>query len=279
MELLNDREVDDTSVLCKHFLQISCNWQITNNKQYYDAFTVTASSQESEKTNYEDIVSLNTCISLQPTEPNNEPCMLDIKLTNGQKISRIALVSEAYLLEFFKEFGEYETTIYAEFIDEFEDNIVHFAETAIIPHTTEASIKFTKTRRKKPVMWIYGIRLYLTEPSNEPKNFSTEIFNPETIQTFLTKLTFKNEGNNVTNDVHSCFKNLLNSSRTRSTQENNEKETEQSTSESNVSNSVDIVSYIDNKFQDMEAKLMKRIDEMEQKTNEKLDTILKQLQS
>ncbi|CAK9824320.1 hypothetical protein ANTRET_LOCUS2505 [Anthophora retusa] len=264
MELSNGQQVNDTSVLCKEFLEISCNWQITNNKQYYDAFTVAPSSQESEKTNYEDIVSLNTCISLQPTESTNEPCMLDIKLTNDQKISRIALVSEAYILEFFKQFGEYETTIYAEFIDEFEDNTVHFAETAIIPHTTEASIKFTKTRHKNSVMWIYGIRLYLTEPSNEPKNFSTEIFNPEIIQNFLSRLSFKNP---------------LKSSKPRSVQENDEKETEQSTSDSNVSNNIDIVSYIDNKFQNMEAKLMKKIDEMEQRTNEKLDTILKQLQS
>lgn len=84
---------------------------------------------------------MNTCISLQPTDSNNEPCMLDIKLTNGQKISQIAVVSEAYVLEFFKQFGEYETTKFAEFIDEFEDNSVYFAETAIFPHATEASIK------------------------------------------------------------------------------------------------------------------------------------------
>lgn len=67
--------------------------------------------------------------------------MLDIKLINHQRISRIAVVSEAYVLEFFKESGEYETTIFAEFIDEFQDNSVYFAETTIIPSATEASIK------------------------------------------------------------------------------------------------------------------------------------------
>lgn len=70
--------------------------------------------------------------------------MLDIKLTNGQRISKIAIVSEAYVLEFFKQFGEYETTVFAEFVDEFEENFVYFGETAILPHTTEASIKVLK---------------------------------------------------------------------------------------------------------------------------------------
>lgn len=84
---------------------------------------------------------MSTCISLQPTESNNEPCMLDIRLNNGKRISQIAVVSEAYVLEFFKQFGEYETTKFAEFVDEFEDNSVYFAETAIFPHATEASIK------------------------------------------------------------------------------------------------------------------------------------------
>lgn len=45
------------------------------------------------------------------------------------------------MLEFFKQFGEYETTAFAEFVDEFENNSVFFAETAIVPPATEASIK------------------------------------------------------------------------------------------------------------------------------------------
>lgn len=92
--------------------------------------------------NYEDVVSFDTCIALQSMDSEStEPCMLDIKVTNYQKIARIAVVSEAIVLEFFKQSGEYETTIFADFIDEFEDNSVYFAETAIQPPTTEASIK------------------------------------------------------------------------------------------------------------------------------------------
>ncbi|XP_006609072.1 uncharacterized protein LOC102681757 [Apis dorsata] len=277
MELNLNQKVDDSSLkLDTNFLQISCNWQISNNKQFCDTFTVKSSSLEFKKTNFEDIVSLNTCISLQPTDSNNEPCMLDIKLTNGQKISQIAVVSEAYVLEFFKQFGEYETTKFAEFIDEFEDNSVYFAETAIFPHATEASIKFTKTKSKNSIMWIYGIKLYLTESINEAKNFSTEVFNPEIIKNFLSK--FNNEGNNTTNDVQSCYMNILNSSKNKSVHKDNGKEMIQSIDKNITSNDIDIVTYIDKKFEDIEERLMKRIDEME-KTSQKLETILKQLET
>ncbi|XP_012345473.1 uncharacterized protein LOC105736245 [Apis florea] len=279
MELNLDQKVDDSLKLDTNFLQISCNWQISNNKQFCDTFTVKSSSLEFKKTNFEDIVSLNTCISLQPTDSNNEPCMLDIKLTNGQKISQIAVVSEAYVLEFFKQFGEYETTKFAEFIDEFEDNSVYFAETAIFPHATEASIKFTKTKSKNSIMWIYGIKLYVTESINEPKNFSTEVFNPEIIKNFLSKFSFNNEGNNTTNDVQSCYMNILNSSKNKSVHKDNGKEMIQSIDKNITSNNIDIVTYIDKKFEDIEERLMKRIDEMEQKTNQKLETILKQLET
>ncbi|CAD1479114.1 unnamed protein product [Heterotrigona itama] len=277
---LSDQPADDSSLLLDtNCLQISCNWKIANNKQFRDAFILEVSSLEFKKTNFEDIVSLNTCISLQPTESNNEPCMLDIRLNNGQRISQIAVVSEAYVLEFFKQFGEYETTKFAEFVDEFEDNSVYFAETAIFPHATEASIKFTKTKSKNSIMWIYGIKLYLTKLINEPKTFSTEIFNPEIIKNFLTKFSFNNEGNNTTNDVQSCYMNILNTSKNKSVQKSNGEEVAQSTIENTVLNNVDITTYIDKKFEDMERRLMKKINEMEQRTNEKLDTILRQLES
>lgn len=91
--------------------------------------------------NCENVVSLDTCIALQADSESTEPCMLDIKLTNNRKIARLAVVSEASILEFFKQSGEYETTVFAEFIDEFENNSVYLAETTIQPPTTEAGIK------------------------------------------------------------------------------------------------------------------------------------------
>lgn len=128
-------------------------------------------------------------------------------------------------------------------------------------------------------MWIYGIRLYLTEPSNETKNLPAEIFNPEIIQNFLTKLNLNNEGNNTTNDVRSCYRNFLNSSISSSIQESNRKEVAESSNENTVPCNVDVVTYIDKKFQDMEGRLMNRMNEMEQKTNQKLDAILKRLET
>jgi len=111
------------------------------------------------RTNYEDVASMDTCISLQPansisdarsnmnscTNPDidsdKEPCMLDIKMTNYQKIARVAIVSEGSVLEIFKQSGEYETTIFADFIDEYEGTTVFIGETMIQPPTTEVSIK------------------------------------------------------------------------------------------------------------------------------------------
>lgn len=88
----------------------------------------------------EDVVSLNTCVALK-SDPSNESCKLEFKLTNKQKIARIALVSEASVLEFFKQCGEYATTVFAEFVDEFQDHAVYFAEAKIEPPSTEAGIK------------------------------------------------------------------------------------------------------------------------------------------
>ncbi|XP_076241361.1 uncharacterized protein LOC143183614 isoform X2 [Calliopsis andreniformis] len=225
------------------------------------------------------MVYLNTCISLEPTKSNDEPCMLEIKLTNHQRISRIAVVSEAYVLEFFKQFGEYETTVFAEVVDEFPETTIFFAETAIVPSSTEASIKFTRTKCKNSVMWIYGIRLYLTEPNSEPKRSLTDIFNPQIIKNFLTKLNSNEKEPDTSNDVRSQYKNILNSLQNKTTEESDGKETAQCISENSLTNITDIKAYIDNKFHDMELKIMKRMDEMEQNANQKLDTILKQLET
>lgn len=95
--------------------------------------------------NCEDVAFVDTCIALQPIgsslDSNIEPCMLNIKVSNCQRIARIAVVSEGNVLEIFKQFEEYETTILAEFIDEYEGNIVYLGETMINPPTTEVSIK------------------------------------------------------------------------------------------------------------------------------------------
>lgn len=89
----------------------------------------------------EDIVSLDTCLGLCNIKNLDEPCLFDIKITNGQKINSIALVSEAPVLEFFKQSGEYSATIFAEFVDEFENNSVYLGEINFDSPTSEASIQ------------------------------------------------------------------------------------------------------------------------------------------
>lgn len=84
---------------------------------------------------------MDTCISLHSIEQETEPCKFDIKVTNCQKISRIVVLSEAYVLEFFKQCGEYANTVFAELVDDFEGNFVYLAETTLDPPATEASIK------------------------------------------------------------------------------------------------------------------------------------------
>lgn len=98
------------------------------------------------------MVSLDTCVALK-ADPSGESCRVDFQVTNKQKIARIAVVSEASVLEFFKQSGEYATTVFADFVDEFQDHAVYFAEAQIQPPSTEASIKVYS-------VWIY-IRLIL----------------------------------------------------------------------------------------------------------------------
>lgn len=46
MEVTNNGQDDNSLLLNKDFLQISCNWQISNNKQFHDAFTVAPLCEE-----------------------------------------------------------------------------------------------------------------------------------------------------------------------------------------------------------------------------------------
>ncbi|XP_032675337.1 uncharacterized protein LOC116846069 [Odontomachus brunneus] len=284
----------------RDFLQISCNWRITNDKQFYHAISTAPMLHAPKRINCEDIVSLDTCIALQSTDSEStEPCMIDIKVTNYQKIARVAVVSEANVLEFFKQSGEYETTIFADFIDEFEDNSVYLAETAIQPPTTEASIKFTRTKNKGTTMWIYGIRLILTDAVKEKE---TDVFNYDVIQTFLSNVNGKpHRGADMARKVLECFNaqeiinneefcqknletlaldSLANSLKCKNgiLKSDNEKENSNSMDDSKHLDT-DVRTYIDNKFYDMERRLMKRIDEMEANTNQRLDAILRKLET
>ncbi|KAH0949405.1 hypothetical protein HN011_007895 [Eciton burchellii] len=349
MEIINIRDEPHAVLTTNYgFLQVSCNWQVTNNKQLHDAITTVPLECTSKRTNYEDVASMDTCISLRPvdsivsdvrsnmnscTNPDmasdKEPCMLDIKMTNYQKIARIAIVSEGSVLEIFKQSGEYGTTIFTDFIDEYEGTTVFIGETMIQPPTTEVSIKFTRTRNKNPDMniWIFGIRLFLMEATKEAKS---GVFNYDIIETFLSNangrshkmadmakkvfeyyekqeiinseqfsqrslesfasglvyLTDKNKIGKKANEKN-CLNyennykkpNFLESQNETINRDNENCDNPNDNEESNKELDMDIRTYIDNKFHDMEKKLMKRIDEMEINTNQKLDIILNKLEA
>lgn len=186
MEIMNVKDTSESHAslsakCCENSILVSCNWQITNNKQFIDVITTASLQHAPAKINCGDVAFLDTCIALQSS--NFEPCTLDIKVTSCQKIARIAIVSESNILEIFKQYGEYETTIFTEFIDEYEENTVYLGETTIHPPTTEASIKFIRTKNKSSTMWIYGIRLFLVDSIKEAK---PSAFNSDIIQTFLS---------------------------------------------------------------------------------------------
>ncbi|XP_015110459.1 uncharacterized protein LOC107036791 isoform X2 [Diachasma alloeum] len=149
----------------------------------------------------DDIANEFTSIEIQP-KAEHEPCTIDIKLKNGQKIVRMGISSEAEVLEIFKESGEYATTIFSEFIDEFEGCTVYLGGVVFDRPTTEASIKFTRVKNERSSVFIYGIRLVLddSKPSNNPTSEQLDYNN--IISDFLT-LLHPRRNNNLTGKVSS----------------------------------------------------------------------------
>ncbi|KAJ8684377.1 hypothetical protein QAD02_020169 [Eretmocerus hayati] len=150
----------------KESLLITSNWEINNGRSFDDCVSTITSLQAQDKINLEDVVTFDTCVALK-LDLSGEPCTVEFKTLNSSKINRIAVVSEASVLEFFKQSGEYASTVFAEFVDEFQDHVVYFAETKIDPPSTEASIKFTRTKTSGPIMWIYGIKLVTSDAPKE----------------------------------------------------------------------------------------------------------------
>lgn len=146
-------------------------------------------------------------------------------------------------------------------------------------------------------MWIYGIRLILTDPVKER---NTNAFDYDIIRTFLSNIGGKDQ-----REEASVAKRIIESFNTQNL--NNEQFCQESienltsnllpnclehnknrivdrddTESSNCTNNcrkldVDIRMYIDDKLNDMEKRLMKRLDEMEANTHKKLDAILRML--
>ncbi|XP_051169641.1 uncharacterized protein LOC127287001 [Leptopilina boulardi] len=278
--------------------EISSNWEINNGKTFFDAISIAPRSKIAKRPNLDEIVSLDTCLGLCNLKKlDNEPCLFDIKITNGQKISNISLVSEAPVLEFFKQSGEYAATIFAEFVDEFENNSVYLGEMDFDPPTSEASIQFTKVKDKTSLMWLYGVRLTLTDQLSKEE---TKMFNPQIINDFLLNFNksksksvemankvFQSlngrESNSSNEDIDSYLTKFIGlgfipHKQRIVTKEKDKQKSETSSFERvtdpNENNALDIKAYIDKKFVDMEKKVMDKIDQVEQKTNQKLDQII-----
>ncbi|XP_015590436.1 uncharacterized protein LOC107265470 [Cephus cinctus] len=294
----NYSKEDSTSNLVS---MITSNWTISNNRRFQDSISVVPLSQAAERTDLADMVSPDSCIQLQSLRNQDEPCTIDIEVTGGRKIARIAVVSEASILEFYKQYGEYAVTALAEFIDEFENNFSYFAEVTIEPPSSEIKIKFAKVK-SKTLFWVYGIRLILTDPvtNNVQKTFDYDVINSflQNTNGLTTKgaemakkllQTFDTQGNDITgNDFNPCLLKLSETSLQSQIPKHHkslttiEKSTIKSESMEEVNcentNITDIRTYIDNKLCDMEKRLMQRIEVMEQHTNKKLDTVLQQLE-
>ena len=151
-------------------------------------------------------------------------------------------------------------------------------------------------------MWVYGIRLILTDPVAKEES---KMFNPQIVNDFLVRLNKSKSkslesANKVLYSINGRDSNPPNDEIDMSLARfigmglmthrqrvvRNEREKQESESKSSerttepAQNSVlDIKTYIDSKFVDMEKKIMERLDRMEEKTNQKLDTVVKMLEN
>lgn len=66
---------------------------------------------------------------------------MHITLLNNKFIERVYVASEASILEFSKQSGDYAGTSKAEYVDDVEDQKMFFGEMAISPPSQEISIK------------------------------------------------------------------------------------------------------------------------------------------
>ncbi|XP_058801782.1 uncharacterized protein LOC131674804 [Phymastichus coffea] len=292
--------ITDDVLIKKHenlFVKISSSWEINNGKILEDSVSTVSVLQASEKINLEDVVSLDTCVALK-ADPSGESCKVDFQVTNKQKIARIAVVSEASVLELFKQSGEYANTIFAEFVDEFQDHAVYIAESIIQPPSTEASIKFTRTKNKD-TMWIYGIRLTLTEPlsENSKNHFDFDVINnylsntprirPERIEMAKKVLESFTSGdsNSSGDDINTRFQSWgmagWSSNSSNRIQGNNRSSNTSEVDKRSECNGTSITvnselkKYIDEQFTNMEKRLMAKIESMNRIINQKLDILLK----
>ena len=150
-------------------------------------------------------------------------------------------------------------------------------------------------------MWIYGIKLILTEAALEN---SKGMFDLDVINTLLSNSNQSRPGrsdmakrvfesfaagdNSMVGDMGTCIQKLAtmnwNSGRYQGndasddvSQLNNTKQEAECNGDIAVKDTFDLKTYIDDKFASLEQRLIERIELMDKKTNQKLDAILMKL--
>lgn len=148
------------------------------------------------------------------------------------------------------------------------------------------------------MIWIYGIKLILTEPVKESEkdmldytltNFLMSLNGSNQQRTSIANKILESVNNhekNTTNDDDMPLKSLMTIFSNSSEMQNNHKNITEDTKRDEIICEEDnkniemtnIKTYINDKFHDMEERTMHRLNEIEQKLNQKLDAILEKLE-
>ncbi|XP_043276513.1 uncharacterized protein [Venturia canescens] len=298
-------KLEDASEIKSSKIQDQCitsNWMLTqNNKRWSDAISIVTGFETTESLTVDDIVTEDSYVILQPVNANldskHEACVININLT-GQKILKIGVVSEASVLEFFKESEEYAGTAFAELILEDEGATAYLADLNFSRPTSQASIKFTRVHNdSRSYMYLYGMRLVVENvtdsKSNQRLSLEDILSNSYGVNNALGKtalmvppnmVDFADYDGNFSTEIDAFLRGFMEKTlsmrgeRPKKKQESLKPVTqlanENSGSQTNKELQRDIESDIDKKLMDMEKRLMERMDELEKKTMEKLDIIL-----
>ncbi|XP_046623490.1 uncharacterized protein LOC124306671 isoform X3 [Neodiprion virginianus] len=169
------------------------------------------------------------------------------------------------------------------------------------PPTPEVSIKFARLKNPSTAMWLYGIRLSLTdsEPSTKSQEFDYNVIG-ELLQSkagsssksnnWAKKILEKSEApvENLNPELDSFYQNFMGVNLDSSThihfphRQDSRTTAPRKQNVECIGDSADILdsnfkTYVDNRLREMEERLAQRIDTINYKTNEKLDDILKLL--
>lgn len=152
-------------------------------------------------------------------------------------------------------------------------------------------------KNKTSLMWLYGVRLTLTDQLSKEE---TRMFNPQIINDFLLNFNksksksveiankvFQSlngrESNSSNEDIDSYLTKFIGMGflphKQKIVTKEKDKQKIETISATEPNDNIDIKSYIDKKFVDMEKRLMDKIDQVEQQTNKKLDKILNILET